>query len=434
MESGKIHEEKLEALLHLLPVGISILNKERKPIYTNLALEKILKLANRELQSGKYSQRKYLRGDGSEMPISEFPSAQAFDSGQAVQNVEVGVITEDGDITWTMVSAVPLLRDDWQVILTVVDITERKQARYELQSQTSELVSRLKELNCLYRIADLVERPGITLEEILQETVDLLPSAAPIPEATGAQIMFKNKHFMSPGFRKSTSKQHCPIVVHGKDQGVIEIFFNSQLDEQCFVDQNFLNTISERLGRISERFIAEAKLNVLATTDSLTGLYNRRHFFYLANTEIERAKRYGSSLSCIMFDIDHFKYINDLHGHLIGDQVLQKMVGRCQNDIRQVDIFARYGGDEFVLLLPETNIQQAEQMANRINKDFQHNELILKTKRISVTLSMGVATMNGDKELILDTILNRADQALYHAKEKGRNRISVWSHEDEDNW
>ena len=127
-----------------------------------------------------------------------------------------------------------------------------------------------------------------------------------------------------------------------------------------------------------------------------------------------------------MFDVDYFKNINDTQGHRYGDMVLQEMVKRCRDNIRRVDIFARYGGDEFVILLPETGIQRAVRLANRLRDGFQKQDLQIQGRITPITLSVGVASMNGDSDLNLDTLLVRADQALYKAKEKGRNQVSFW--------
>jgi len=423
----RLNEEKLKALLHLLPIGISILNSERKPIYTNPALDEILGLSENELRGGKYAQRKYLRTDGNDMPNQEFPSTQAFDTGKAVQDVEIGIVKEDGSTIWTMVSAVPLSYGDWQVVLTVIDITDRKQAHSILQAQTTELLWRVKALNCLYNMADLVERPGITLDEIIRGTTDLIPTAYPNPESTWTRIIFNQRSFTSANFKHTHLKQTNAIIVYGERLGMVEIYFNPDLEHIQPKDQNLLKAISERLGRIIERFQAEEKLVELATTDPLTGLYNRRHFFEIATLEIERSKRYNHPVACIMFDVDFFKKINDSFGHLFGDQVLQEMVKRCRINIRSLDIFARYGGDEFVILLPETGPRRALRQANRLINTFRSQDLQVGNVNTSITLSMGIASMNGDSDLMLDTLLVRADQALYASKAKGRNRICVWT-------
>ena len=320
-DSIRESEKKLQALLQMLPVGVSILGVDRKPIFTNPALERILGIPEGKLRKGEYGQRKYLREDGSEMPVDEFPSVRAFSEEKAIKNVEIGIVKENGEFLWTVVSAVPFKRGDWRVLLTVSDITHQKRAENSLQNQTDELVERVKALNCLYGIADLVEQPGITLEEILQKTTELLPSSWHYPEQTSARILYDGREYASKNFKFSDWKQHSDIYVHAHPGGSVEVFYhgkaskgeNSPFSQE---EQNLLQAIAERLGRIIERLRAEQLLVKLATTDPLTGLYNRRHFFDLADMEIARSIRYGHPLACIMFDIDFFKRINDSYGHL----------------------------------------------------------------------------------------------------------------------
>jgi diguanylate cyclase (GGDEF)-like protein len=286
-------------------------------------------------------------------------------------------------------------------------------------------------LNCLYGIADLVEQPGITLEEILQGTAELIPPSWHYPGTTCARISYDGCEYVSKSFKTSEWKQSSDIYVHAHPSGLVEVFYTGNVPvdgDDPFLKEEYslLHAIAERLGRVIERHRAEQLLVKLATTDPLTGLFNRRHFFDLAEMEIVRSKRYGHPLACIMFDIDFFKRINDSFGHLFGDKVLKGMVWRCRENIRQVDIFARYGGDEFVILLPETELRRSEQLTSRLCSDFQERPLKIEEREIPITLSMGLASMLGNGSLALDALLNRADQALYTAKEKGRNRVSVW--------
>ena len=424
-------EEKLRALLQVLPVGVSVLGKEGNPIYTNAALREILGLSEDAFRDGTYRQRKYIRADGSEIPAEEYPSARVLNEGKPIQDVEIGVLKENGQIIWTRVSAVPFERGDWRVLLTVSNITRQKQMERSLQKRTEELLKRIKELNCLYGISDLVEQPGITLEQILQGTAELIPPSWHYPRMTCARISYAGQEYVSKGFKTSAWKQNNDIYVHAHPSGSLEVFYiGNDLPDGAnpFLEEEYslLHAVTERLGRIIERHRAEQLLVKLATTDPLTGLFNRRHFFDLAEMEIMRSKRYGHQLACIMFDIDFFKRINDSYGHLFGDRVLQAMVWRCRENIRRVDIFARYGGDEFVILLPETGLRRGKQLMGRLCSDFQERPLLIEEHEIPITLSMGLSSMVGNDGLALDALLNRADQALYTAKEKGRNQVSVW--------
>lgn len=162
----------------------------------------------------------------------------------------------------------------------------------------------------------------------------------------------------------------------------------------------------------------------LATTDPLTGQLNRRTFFEMGQREIERFQRFGRPLSWIMFDIDEFKQVNDTYGHSAGDQVLTTIVERCCRIIRHVDILGRYGGDEFVILLPETDHPLAREVADRIRTSISDSPVITDAGSISVSVSIGITEATQDTA-DLGLLLNKADQALYKSKRAGRNTITV---------
>jgi diguanylate cyclase (GGDEF)-like protein len=166
------------------------------------------------------------------------------------------------------------------------------------------------------------------------------------------------------------------------------------------------------------------KTQDLASTDPLTGQLNRRAFFELGQRELERFQRFGHPLSWIMFDVDLFKEINDQYGHLAGDQVLKEIADRCCHIIRHVDIFGRYGGDEFVILLPETDQTMARDIADRIRTSIGESAIMTEAGSIMVTISMGVTQATQDT-MDLGILLNKADQALYKSKRAGRNTITV---------
>jgi diguanylate cyclase (GGDEF)-like protein len=166
------------------------------------------------------------------------------------------------------------------------------------------------------------------------------------------------------------------------------------------------------------------KTQDLASTDPLTGQLNRRAFFELGQRELERFQRFGHPLSWIMFDVDLFKEINDQYGHLAGDQVLKEIADRCCHIIRHVDIFGRYGGDEFVILLPETDQTMARDIADRIRTSIGESAIMTEAGSIMVTISIGVTQATQDT-MDLGILLNKADQALYKSKRAGRNTITV---------
>ena len=169
---------------------------------------------------------------------------------------------------------------------------------------------------------------------------------------------------------------------------------------------------------------------VLARTDGLTQLYNRRYFFELATREFVSSKRYQRSLTVILFDIDGFKTANDTFGHALGDEILAKISQVARLQIREVDILARYGGDEFTILLPETNSEQAFITAERIRKSVAEAHIEVGTASISVSLSLGVAQIMPDQDRSIEDVIRRADKALYQAKQRGKNHTAIYSPTD----
>lgn len=161
----------------------------------------------------------------------------------------------------------------------------------------------------------------------------------------------------------------------------------------------------------------------LAITDNLTRLYNRHHFFVQGEHLFQIAKRHGKDLSAIMLDLDHFKKVNDTYGHSVGDRVLMAAAQTCRDVLRKTDILGRYGGEEFVLLLPETDLSGAVTVGENLRRHLSEKVVAEDGNRVSTTASLGVAQYLTDSDRSLDDLLKRADQALYHAKRHGRNRV-----------
>jgi diguanylate cyclase (GGDEF)-like protein len=173
---------------------------------------------------------------------------------------------------------------------------------------------------------------------------------------------------------------------------------------------------------MTERKELQDKLEEQANTDALTGCDNRRHFLEHAEWEILRIRRYGGAVSMLMLDLDHFKNINDTHGHSVGDLTLKKFVQVCKGLLRDVDVIGRLGGEEFAIMLPETRIERGLEVADRLCRAVAAAEIPLAdSSPLRFTTSIGVASLAAD-DLHADEILRRADQALYKAKNSGRNR------------
>lgn len=164
-----------------------------------------------------------------------------------------------------------------------------------------------------------------------------------------------------------------------------------------------------------------ARLTNAASMDPLTGCYNRREFDVQINRHSASAIRHNSALSLFIFDIDHFKRVNDSYGHQAGDQVLQQVVSVVQANIRTGDVLARYGGEEFVVILPETSLTEAVELADRLRKRISRELIKTRSGVIAVTASFGVAELSGSSAL--SRLVQDADEMLYRAKETGRNRV-----------
>ncbi|HYP90316.1 MAG TPA: GGDEF domain-containing protein, partial [Polyangiaceae bacterium] len=187
-------------------------------------------------------------------------------------------------------------------------------------------------------------------------------------------------------------------------------------------DRSLVSTVARELGGALRMATLVEESRWMATTDALTGLLNRRAFLESTGREVARAKRYNDKLSVILLDVDHFKHINDRRGHAAGDMVLSAVGKLLNSALRTCDIVARWGGEEFVLVLPSTGLEGAEQTAERVREMLEHaNIKDGNGDVIPVTASFGVAGYNPGENL--EHIIDRADRAMYLAKSGGRNRV-----------
>jgi diguanylate cyclase (GGDEF)-like protein len=218
-----------------------------------------------------------------------------------------------------------------------------------------------------------------------------------------------------------------------------ELYENPQLNDHCEIELKdgrtlerhstvLRNNDGQYLGRvwffrdITTQKQTEVVLKELAHLDPLTGVANRRYFFERANQEFSRSKRHSTPLAMAELDIDHFKQINDQHGHAVGDKVLKSFCSTIQKLLRETDIFARIGGEEFAVLLPDTNLDGAVCLTERLRRVIAGNKLALDGKEFKYTVSIGVTMLKISDAAIEDCLL-RADKAMYRAKQNGRNRV-----------
>ena len=173
---------------------------------------------------------------------------------------------------------------------------------------------------------------------------------------------------------------------------------------------------------ITDRKLLEFELLRLAATDALTDLPNRRYFLETANLEVARVRRFGGAASVMMLDLDHFKAVNDTYGHAVGDEALRRLTQVCKKFLRQIDVFARIGGEEFAIMLPGTNATGAVSLAEKLRLAVDGTPINSNHNQFNITASFGVAEVRvGERDV--DQCLGRADSALYAAKKAGRNCV-----------
>jgi diguanylate cyclase (GGDEF)-like protein len=222
--------------------------------------------------------------------------------------------------------------------------------------------------------------------------------------------------------RKKKFKRLVVSDENGKVAGV-----TTQTELLRLVNNRWMEIIKQKgneLSEINQKLMEKTSyLEQKASTDYLTQLYNRRKFDAMVDYEIKQVKRYKTrNLSIILFDIDNFKKINDTHGHDIGDKVLQSVAHIIKVSSRDSDVAARWGGEEFVLMLPETNIEQGLLVAEKIRITIENH---IFANSLKVTCSAGVAQFHTNDEF--NTLYKRADSALYNAKNSGKNKVQIES-------
>lgn len=189
-------------------------------------------------------------------------------------------------------------------------------------------------------------------------------------------------------------------------------------------DLPIMSIFAKQIGVSLERARLFQEVQSLALTDPLTGLQNRRSLFELGRVEFARAQRMNRAFCCMMLDLDHFKLVNDRYGHPVGDQVLREFADRCKRSVREVDLVGRYGGEELIILLPETDRPTSMKVAERLRAAIAETPINVDNKEIALTVSIGVATKDENTQQ-LETLIARADQAMYIAKHKGRNCVAI---------
>lgn len=253
----------------------------------------------------------------------------------------------------------------------------------------------------------------------------IFPEDFPLNEESYAYEVFEkvnNESNSVNNISEFQSKIIIPIVYSDKVLGGICLY---HIKPEQFQQSRIFNIILEELKILMRIRWLYSETKFLTITDGLTGLYNRRYFQQALDREFARAKRYGTDLSIAMFDIDHFKKLNDTYGHQFGDKVLAEIAKLIKQSLRRTDYVTRYGGEEFIVILPETNLERTAIPIERLRKRIEQEDFRYGDTPVRVTVSIGISNLTPSISTEKD-LINRADIALYTAKENGRNRIEFY--------
>jgi diguanylate cyclase (GGDEF)-like protein/PAS domain S-box-containing protein len=468
--------QRLQTVLRTLPVALVITNRDLSIDDANKAFQDLWDSEGplpKEFERWSRMQA-WWSETGEPLEPRDWPLAQAVLEGEMVIDKMIDILTLKGQRKTIINSAVPIFDASGDVISAVAvaqDVTHQRQLEQQAHASARESRQRADELDGLHR-ATAALLSTLELDDLLCQILDAAQSAIPAAErgmlhlispSTGqlqmrATLGFKDERIH---LLKSTRSQTYPAQVvrdrkprlvadvlkegsadriPAEMQGVRSIIFaplyfenqvlgtlslnSTQPGVFTEVNLRLLVSFAATTAAALQNALLHAEVKQLAIMDPLTGEYNRRAFFDLAQREIERFLRYKHPLSAIMLDLDNFKQINDTFGHATGDQILRMLAGRCRANIRENDIFGRYGGDEFVLVLPDTEINIAAQIANRIRDTVITAPWVTEQGLVPVSVSMGV-TQAREAHKQLEELLAEADQALYKAKAHGRNRVEL---------
>jgi len=268
-------------------------------------------------------------------------------------------------------------------------------------------------------------------QSMLDDSVELVIVSLSMPDGDPLRLVSQ--------WRAKESSRQLPVLLMADDGELPRLAKGLDLGANDYlvrpVDRNELLArvrTQLRRKRLQERLRSNYQRSLsLALTDELTGLYNRRYLFAHLNEVLGRMPDLGGETAVMLFDIDHFKLVNDRYGHPAGDDVLRELAGRAIRQVRSVDLVGRLGGEEFVVVMPETSLSGAVVVAERFRLAVADEPFILQenTDKLSVTVSIGIA-VTGAAEETQDSLLKRADEALYAAKNGGRNRTVAFANEE----
>lgn len=365
---------------------------------------------------------------GARLAPEQFPAQRVLQTGEPLDNLLLAIQPFDASpLCWCDVKAAPVLDLDGdisQVVVTLIDVTAQRKAREALAASESLLASILDQAPV-----------GICISDVDGTLQAINPAYCQLFEYSAAELIGKPMSMVSPApYRGVMNELYRRFIDSGMEfRGEWEV--NTKLGQSRTVlatsarisglnppqAVTFVIDITDKKHLENDLIEKAQLLEKRAREDGLTGLLNRQASFDMLDYALERCKRYQETLSVLMLDVDFFKQINDTYGHMTGDKVLKAVSGAIKQSIRTVDIAGRYGGEEFIVLLPNIDTEGAVVVAERLRSAIQ--QLKFEVAEMEITASLGVASYidNDDTEFLV----NRADLALYKSKRGGRNQVTT---------
>lgn len=404
--------------------GIAISDRDGNYLYVNQAYASISGYSNVDEFSGKTFKLVYRDEELERMRQIMIPALQKSGRWRG----ELSAKRKNGSMYFQEVS-VTLLEDGGRVCI-VRDITWRKRSEERLRRSErflNTIFDSIRDPFCIFDRDFRIIRVNDAYAQVKNRQADELIGRkcheVLYNSVTVCEKCVVNKTFQSAD---PCAKEKLVILDNG-DETWVDIYTYPILDEEGNVSHTieYMRDVTERKKSEDEKRRLIEKLEHLSRTDGLTGLMNRRALTDSLAYEIDRANRYGSELSLVLCDIDNFKEINDTHGHDMGDRALQTISATLKTILRQTDIAGRHGGDEFMLILPETSLKGAENLAHKLLSAVRDTELRTKNNRpVRLSMSIGVSNLETDVDTT-DSFIKRTDDAMYASKQGGRNRVST---------